>query len=211
MLTVTKIEEISGSRSKVFTDDGFAFVLYKGELRLYGIAEGEEISEAAYHVIIEEVLTKRAKLRAMKLLKNRDYTVKQLRDKLKEGGYPERASEAALDYVAEYRYTDDLRYAVAYISTHENDRSRRRIEHDLQTRGIDKATMERAWAEWEKEGGSQNELAMISSLLEKRHYDPDTADWKEQQKTYAFLMRKGFSGEQIRRAMKTSETDFERF
>lgn len=210
-MTVTRIEEISRSRSKVFTDDVFAFVLYKGELRLYGIAEGEEISEDTYHTIIEEVLTKRAKLRAMNLLKGREYTVKQLRDKLKEGGYPEEVTEAALDYVAGYRYTDDLRYAVAYMSEHENDKSRRRIEQDLQARGIDKDTLKRAWAEWEEEGGSQNEQEMISRLLEKRHYDPDSADRKEQQKTYTFLLRRGFSGEQIRKAMKSSEINFELF
>lgn len=209
-MTVTRIEEISRSRSKVFTDDGFAFVLYKGELRLYGIAAGEEISQEVYHSI-EEMLTKRAKLRAMNLLKSREYTVKQLRDKLKEGGYPEEAAKTALDYVAGYRYTDDLRYAVSYISGHENDKSRRRIEQDLQTRGIDKATMERAWTEWEEEGGSQNEQEMIGRLLKKRHYDPDSADRKEQQKTYAFLLRKGFSGEQIRKAMKTSEINYEMF
>jgi len=29
----------------------------------------------------------------------------------------------------------------------------------------------------------------------------EQADYKEQQKIYAFLMRKGFSGEQIRRVM----------
>lgn len=210
-MTVTRIEEISRSRSKVFTDDGFAFALYKGELRLYGIAEGEEISEATYHTITEEVLTKRAKLRAMNLLKGREYTVKQLRDKLKEGDYPEEVTQTALDYVAGYHYTDDLRYAVAYMSNHETDKSRRRIERDLQARGIDKDTLKRAWAEWEEEGGSQNEQEMICRLLEKRHYDPDSADGKEQQKMYTFLLRRGFSGEQIRKAMKSSEINFELF
>ncbi len=42
---------------------------------------------------------------------------------------------------------------------------------------------------------------MIEKLLQKRHYMRETADIKEQQRTYAFLMRKGFSSEAIRSAM----------
>ena len=201
-MIVTGIEELSKARSRVFIDDEFAFVLYKGELRLYHVAVGEEICQKDYDEILEKVLPKRAKLRAMNLLKNREYTVKQLHDKLKDGGYPEGVIEAALSYVAGYHYTDDLRYATGYIFEKESSRSRRRIEQDLREKGIDRDTLEKAWREWEEQGGSQDEQQMIRKLLEKRHYDPDTADMKEKQRTYAFLMRKGFSGEQVGRALR---------
>ena len=201
-MRVTGIEEISRSRSRVYIDDEFAFVLYKGELRLYHVAVGEEICQKDYDDILNQVLPKRAKLRAMNLLKNREYTVKQLHDKLKDGGYPEKVIETALSYVAGYHYTDDLRYATGYIFDKECSRSRRRIEQDLRERGIDRDTLEKAWQGWEEQGGSQDEMQMILKLLEKRHFDPDTADMKEKQRTYAFLMRKGFSGEQIGRALR---------
>ena len=42
-MMVTKIEEINNKKVRVFIDNEFAFVLYKGELRLYKIKEGEEI------------------------------------------------------------------------------------------------------------------------------------------------------------------------
>lgn len=204
-MRVTGIEELSKARSRVFIDDEFAFVLYKGELRLYHVTVGQEISQKDYDDILEKVLPKRAKLRAMNLLKNREYSVKQLHDKLKDGGYPEGVIEAALSYVAGYHYTDDLRYATGYIFEKESSRSRRRIEQDLREKGIDRNTLEKAWREWEEQGGSQDEQQMIRKLLEKRHYDPDTADMKEKQRTYAFLMRKGFSGEQVCRALRTED------
>lgn len=203
-MKVTRIEELSRSRSRVFIDDEFAFVLYKGELRLYHIVVGGEICQEDYDAILTQVLPKRAKLRAMNLLKSKDYTVKQLRDKLREGGYPESAVEAALSYVADYHYTDDLRYATGYISGKESTRSRRRIEQDLLEKGIGREVLEKAWQEWEEQGGRQDEQQMIRKLLEKRRYDPDTADRKEKQRTYAFLMRKGFSGEQVSRALRMS-------
>ena len=116
IMTVTRIEELSKSRSRVYIDDQFAFVLYKGELRLYHLREGEEIALQDYETILGEILPKRAKLRAMNLLKSRDYTVSQLRQKLEQGGYPEAVAEEALGYVESFHYTDDLRYAVSFIA-----------------------------------------------------------------------------------------------
>lgn len=204
-MKVTRLEELSRSRSRVYIEQEFAFVLYKGELRSYHICEGEELEQSDYDEIINKVLPKRAKLRAMNLLKNREYTVKQLYDKLKEGCYPEHIIEQALDYVAGYHYTDDLRYAETYISDHEATRSRRRIDQDLRGKGIDRITLEKAWQQWEQKGGVQNEETMVRRLLDKRHYDPEAADLKEQQKIYGFLMRKGFSPEVIRRALRADD------
>ena len=52
----------------------------------------------------------------------------------------------------------------------------------------------------------QDEQTMIAKLLQKKQYDSEKADYKEQQKMFAFLLRKGFSPEQIRKAM---HADFE--
>ncbi len=200
-MRITRIEELSKSRSRIYIDDMFAFVLYKGELRLFNIRENEEIREEDYNEILTKVLPKRAKLRAMNLLKSREYTVRQLHDKLQDGGYPEVIITEALDYVAKFHYTDDLRYAVTYLNQHESSRSRRRMEQDLLQRGIDRVTMEQAFSQWENQGGTQDETSMIRELLEKKHYNPQTADEKEVRRLYGFLMRKGFSGELVRKAL----------
>ena len=200
-MKVTQIEEMSKSRVRVYIDEEFAFVLYKGELRSFHIREGEEIDPENYQEILTQLLPKRAKLRAMNLLKSREYTVKQLQDKLRTGGYPEEVIEEALEYVAGFHYTDDLRYAVGFIQEQAERRSRRRIEQDLLGRGIDRDTLEKAWSQWEEQGGEQNEQEMIRALLAKKGFDPNEADLKERQRMYGFLMRKGFSAEQVRRAV----------
>lgn len=201
-MTVTQISELNRSRSKVYIDNEFAFVLYKGELSLLHIQEGEDISENDYRRILTEILPKRAKLRAMNLLKSREYTEWELKKKLMDGYYPENIIDEAIEYVASYRYIDDLRYATDYITAHEDVRSRRRIEQDLMGRGISGSILEQAWHIWEQKGGSQNEDAMIRKLLDKRHYDPEISDIREKQRIYAFLMRRGFPDEAVRRAMK---------
>ncbi|MCH5345183.1 MAG: regulatory protein RecX [Acetatifactor sp.] len=204
-MKVTQIEALSKTRSKIYIEGEFAFVLYRGELRLYHVREGEEISEQDYRAILDEVLPKRAKLRAMNLLQKREYTVEELRRKLRQGCYPPEVIEEALSYVASYRYTDDMRYAEDYITVHAEDRSRRRIEQDLMAKGISKDTIEKAWQVWQDKGGVWDEQEQIWNLLRKRNYDPAGADQKERQKTYAFLMRKGFSTETIHRVLRAEE------
>ena len=200
-MMVTRIEELTKSRIRIFLEEESSFVLYKGELRTFHICAGAEIAQESYDTIMGELLPKRAKLRAMNLLKSREYTVKQLRDKLLQGGYPEKIVEEALAYVGSFHYTDDLRYAVTFISDHESTRSRRRIEQDLMAKGIDRDVMDKAWGEWEQRGGSQDEEAMICALLQKKHFVPEEADQREKQRMYGFLVRKGFSGEQARKAV----------
>ena len=201
-MIVTKTQQLSSSRTRIYLDEEIAFVLYKGELRQYSIKLGQEFSEEAYREIMTEVLPKRAKLRAMNLLKSRTYTTAQLRIKLQQGGYPETVIREALEYVASFHYTDDLRYAVDFITDNEHRKSRFRIEQDLRGKGIPAEVIEQAWQEWQANGGTQDEDAMIEALLRKKNYDPERTDIKEQQKVYAFLMRKGFSGEKISRAMR---------
>lgn len=204
-MTVTGITEVTKSRCRIEIDQEFAFVLYKGELRLYRVCVGEELRNGDYKTIMEEVLPKRAKLRAMNLLKSRPYTTKQLEDKLRQGGYPQQVIQEALDYVASFHYTDDLQYAVDYLTTYEDRRSRLKIEQDLQKKGITKEIMEKAWGAWEEQGGRQDEAGMIRDLLRKKRYNPETADRKELQRLYGFLLRKGFSSEQVRKVLRELE------
>lgn len=207
-MRVTQIEELTKSRSRVYLEGEAAFVLYKGELRAFHIREGEELDQEDYERIRTEILPKRAKLRAMNLLKSRDYTVAQLRRKLADGGYPEEVIQEALAYMEQFHYTDDLRYAVNFIQSYENSRSRRRIEQDLLGRGIDRETLRSAWREWEEQGGTQDEEAMIRALLQKRHFDPREAGQKERQRMYGFLVRRGYSSELARKAVLADDYDW---
>lgn len=203
-MVVTQISEVSKSRCKVYIDQEFAFVLYKGELRLYKLAEGKEIAQKTYDELMNIVLPKRAKLRAMNLLQKRSYTEKQLRDKLKEGFYPEKIMDEAIEYVKSFHYVDDYQYAVDYITCYETRKSRKKLEMELTMKGVSKSVIADSFREWENRGGTQDEVAMIQELLEKKHYSPE-CDMKEKNRIYAFLLRRGFSIEKVQEAMKLSD------
>ena len=208
-MQVTDVVELDKKRSKVFIDGEFAFVLYKGELRDYKIKTGAEITQITVDEIIGTVLSKRAKLRAMNLLQKRDYTEKQLRDKLSEGMYPQELIDEAIDYVKSYKYLDDDRFARDYITYHMSMRSRNRIVQDLIKKGMDKDRVQSIVTELYDESGSESgedvELEQIQKLLIKKHYDKDM-EYKDKQKIIAFLMHRGYSMDKIIKAISLTIT-----
>ena len=200
-MLVTQITGITRGRYRIYIEEKPAFVLYRGEVNRLGIREGEAVSEECLQEIQEEILPGRAKRRAMYLLQSRDYTESGLREKLRDGDYPENCIEEALAYVKSFGYVDDCRYARDFIVYNMDRKSRTRIEQDLMRKGVTKETIRVVFEELEEEGTRQDEDVMIRRLLEKKKYDPKTATRQDKQRMYAFLYRRGFHAEAINRAL----------
>lgn len=200
-MIITQICDISRSRSRIDIDGQSAFVLYKGELRRFHLREGQEIPMGSYQEIMTDLLPKRAKLRCMNLLQSRDYTRKQLMDKLLQGDYPQECIDEAIAYVESYGYVDDFRYAKNFIEYHIGNKSRRRIETDLLRKGIQRDLIQRAFEELDLLGVEQDEAAMIIGLLRKKKFCIETATRQEQQKMFGYLYRRGFGTDAITKAL----------
>lgn len=207
-MTITKITDVSKSRKRIEIDGEFAFVLYKGELAFYGMKEESEIREEDYQEIMTKILPKRAKLRAMNLLKSRTYTTVQLMEKLKTGGYPPQIIKEAIDYVASFGYINDSQYAYDFIEYNKENKSKNRIMADLRRKGISGDMVEAAWEEAVGEDRAALEKKQIIKLLEKKHFSSEDATLQESQKMMAFLYRKGFAIETIRNVLSLDITSF---
>lgn len=199
--TITEITELSKSRYKIEVDGEYGFVLYRSELREYHIREGESLPEEFLEEILKEVLPRRAKLRGMNLLKSREYTEHQLREKLRQGMYPERVIDEAIEYLRSYHYIDDRRYAKDYIVYYSDSRSRGRIEQDLLRKGIHRNLIRAVYEEDLGEEKLPDEVLLIKKLLDKKNYREESADYQEKQKMKAFLYRKGFSPDNIEKIL----------
>lgn len=203
---VTKIEEHDKKRCKIYLNEEFAFLLYKGELSEYKIVQGYIITDDIYNKITEETLLKRAKKRCLNLLEKKNYTEYKLREKLREGLYPTEIEEKAIAYVKSFHYIDDYRYACDYIFYHKDSETRKKIEEKLRIKGIESSILQQAFADSYKEGEElQIELEQVYKLLQKKHFDRENMDWKEKQKIYAYLLRKGISNSVIKKAMVMQE------
>jgi len=200
-MTITEITAINRSRYRVTLDEEKHFVLYRGELNRFQMNQGGELSEENYDSIFQEILPKRARLRCMNLLRAKDYTRRQLEDKLKQGGYPTEIIEDAIAYVESYGYVNDENYARNFVESHIQTRSRKRIENDLQQRGIHRELISKVFDELSEDGQEADEIAMIQKFLLKKNFHAGTATDKERQKMYGFLYRKGFQTDAISRAL----------
>lgn len=200
-MTVTDITPITKSRYRIVLDEELTFVLYKGEMNRLHIRRGEEIMEDTYLRIFHEILPKRAKLRCMNLLQSKDYTRRQLEDKLRQGEYPEEIIEDAIAYVESYGYVDDEKYVRDFIEYNMSKKSRMRIENDLMRKGIRKELADKVFDELKEDGIEIDETEMIRQILLKKNYDSQSATDEEKRKMYAFLSRKGFCSDVIGRAL----------
>ena len=199
-MEVLSLVKLTKGRAKICLAGGADFVLYKKEYESYGIEEGAELSEDDYQEIVQEILIPRCKKRAMHLLEKQDRSEKNLRDKLKEGGYSDDIIDVAIDYINSYGYLDDARMAASHIRFYQDSRSRQRLKQDLLNKGVSPDVIDRVMEE--EYTGSEEEL--IKRLIEKKHYDPDTATYEDRGKIYRFLASKGFSSESINRVLKQS-------
>lgn len=195
---VTSIQKSDKGRVSLCINHKISFWLYGGEVKRYGLQEGSQIPEEEYQDIVHGLLGRRASKRAMHLLERQEKTEYQLREKLKQGGYPSEAIEDAIDYVKQYHYLDDERYARTFILFHQEKRSRLRLKMDLQRRGIDREVIQAAL----EDIYVSDEREQIKELLEKRGFSGGMDDEKEYGRNYRFLMRRGFQSSDINQVME---------
>ena len=73
-MIVTEVEDCGSGKRKVYLDGQPAFVLYRGELSGCHIEKDQELPEAVYREIMDEILWKRIRMRCLYLLKSMDRT-----------------------------------------------------------------------------------------------------------------------------------------
>ena len=198
-MIITRVELLTKTKFRIYIDGEPVFVLYRGELKRFNIAEEEEISEQTVEKINKDVLLKRAKLRAMHLLEDMDRTEKALRDKLRQGGYPESAIDGAVKYVSSFGYLNDVRFAENFVLSRKDSKSRREIQALLAQKGVPADT---AQAVLEQIYGEDGEQASIRQILRKKRMDPERADEQTLRKIYGYLARKGYRYEDIRQVIQ---------
>ena len=202
-MLVKQVTKCGKSRNLVKLESGLSFPLYTSEVTKFDAWEGSDLSDESLSEIMTRILPSRCIKRAMNLLQKKSFAEGELVRKLSDGGYPDEVVEKAVEYVKSFGYIDDVRYASDYIRYHSSQgRGKNRIRMDLKAKGISDDSFEKAWDENCELGlipGAEEEIA---KLLEKKHFNPDM-ERADKDKIAAFIMRRGFSAEDIFRTMKS--------
>ena len=194
-MLVTKLEPF-GSRVKIYINNDFAFVLYKGEISKYGLKEGQEIPSNTYSVIMNKLFD-RGKERALYMLDKSYKTKRYVMDKLKAGLYPESIIDKVVSFLEEINLINDLRYAEMYIDYKRASKSKKQIVQDLYVKGVDKKLIDQAFEE-----SDFTDAESLKKYIEKRKNKYDLSDRKDIQKFYSYLVSKGYSYGDVKDALR---------
>ena len=198
MVAVNNYEALGKGRYRVAFDNGVSCVLYRSEAAQLSIEAQCSLTDENYDYLINEIVGKRAKKRAMHILEQMDRTEHQLREKLAKGEYPQECIDSAVEYVKKYRYLDDERFASSYVRYHQEKLSRQQLSVKLSQKGVSQDIIAEALEmEYEADDGEK-----IRNLLSKRHFDPDNTDRQENNKIYQYILRRGFKSSDILKEMR---------
>lgn len=206
-MVILSISRLDKKKSRITFDDNRCISLYNGEIYRLGLSEGLELDKTKY-LTIYDILRKRARERSLFLLKDSDKTIKQVRDKLKIGFYPDDIIDETIDFLCKYKYLDDERYCRLYIKSRMNSKSLKQIKADLFTKGIGKEVIDEVLQNESEDIHFDNDK-LLHGLLHKKKYDPSIEDYSYKNKILSFLVRKGFNYDEVISAMNNyDKTDF---
>lgn len=132
------------------------------------------------------------------LLSRRDYSEKELRTKFKEKEYTQVDSNKIIEYLKENKYQSDERFARAYINSKISKiglsklKSKLIYEKGVSSDIIDEVTSEMDFDETEN----------ILRIIKTKYKNKDLKDQKERSKAFRYLASKGFSFDDINKAIK---------
>lgn len=170
-------------------------------LRLAGINDGDVLTEANIHQMIDDAEPQAAMNRALRLLGHRERSTAELAGRLSDDGYADSVIGSVITRLADYGYLDDARFAEDYTrAKHLAGWGRRRIATGLSERGVDPEVAYRALDSHTPEAKEiERAQAAIGTL--------DVSDRKGSAKAFRRLVSRGFSYEVARAALERCTRD----
>jgi regulatory protein len=201
---ITKIEtqKRNPRRRSVFIDGKFAFGLDEEVLYKFELKKGERLTDQQIKNLTKEERKKEAKEVALKILSFRRRTEKQVKEKLQKKGFDEKTIKATIDKLKEFDLINDLEFATSWIKDRLSfkPRGKKLLKQELWKKGIKKEIIEQVTEEL-----CQDEDKSALELLEKinkryKDLEPKVA----KRRMFSFLLRRGFSYETIKNALRLS-------
>jgi len=145
--------------------------------------------------LCEEV--EKAKKYVYRLLAHRGRTRKEVRERLRQKGFPGRVIEQVIKRFVELNYLDDRAFAFNWADMKLSAKpcGRRLIESELRKKGVDDRVLKEVV---EKVYAGKDEASMARSVAKARFKKAVSGDRrKERDRVYRLLLRRGFAPEVV--------------
>lgn len=136
--------------------------------------------------------------KAVNLLAFKDRTVQEIRQKLNEKGYSSEDIEDTVEKLSYYGYLNDQNYTISYIKDNTSKKGKKLIINELNQKGVEKTVITEVY-----ESMDVDEIDTIKRLVERRFQALDFNDDKSYRRVVGYLLRRGFSYDNIKKVIKS--------
>ncbi len=176
-------------KNKLFMDTGEVIDISRGIILEYSLVQGMELGEEKY----TEVLSSAALHKAYFLLSRRDYSKKELSQKLESKFHRGDVVESVVAKLSQQGYIDDYSYTKAYVQNRRY--GRRRVEYELFQKGVSRDIVSQVYRELSID--EKNEIRRLIPRI----------SGKDREKQVAYLARRGFNLDDIVYELKNYPED----
>ena len=211
-ITALKTQLRDKDRVNVFVDGKYSFSLDITQVAELGIKTGaeytaEELAELENESQFGKLYTRSleyALMRPRSQREMRDYLYRKTRDtRTKMGdirkGVSKELTERVFDRLSVKGYIDDEKFALFWVENRNvrKGSSLRKLQAELQSKGVDRAIIERTLENTEREDANELQKMLIKKAS---RYD-------DEQKLIAYLMRQGFRYDDVKEAIRASNEE----
>ena len=201
-MRITDVRMTKRGRVALYVEGEFLLSMHPDVFAVSGLSVGSEVDTESLETLSAEAELKKAKEKALNLLSYKEYTTKQLTDRLKRHT-DEESAEQAVARMEELGLLDDDDYAERFV----RDLSERkkfgilRIRQEMRQRGLTNEQIEYATSLLR----SDPEEKMREIIARK--YPLAYEDEKVRRRAFSALMRMGYPAAEVRRVLTVSEYD----
>ena len=184
--------------------DGEAAVKLDAQVFLQsGLKPGDQVSDQELFELIQASDARRAQEKALYLLEYRNYSKRELTEKIARTAASREAAQAAAGRMEELGLIDDRRFGEDYARElfSRKGYGARRAAQELRRKGLDQELVQELV---EKYGSPEQRGENIRRVLEKK-YPGWREDEKVRRRAFAALQRLGYSYQEVREAMGQDE------
>lgn len=184
--------------------DGEAAVKLDAQVFLQsGLKPGDQVSDQELFELIQASDARRAQEKALYLLEYRNYSKRELTEKIARTAASREAAQAAAGRMEELGLIDDRRFGEDYAKElfSRKGYGARRAAQELRRKGLDQELVQELV---EKYGSPEQSEENIRRVLEKK-YPGWREDEKVRRRAFAALQRLGYSYQEVREAMGQDE------
>jgi regulatory protein len=190
----------------LYADGVFILSVHHDTVIRLGLRNGDVISDEAIEKIKASEGFSSARTKALRLLKSRLHSEKELRSKLQKKGYNPSVIEKIIGDLSSIGLIDDDKFARAYIhdTLLKKASGRRMIQKQLAAKGVPGETIKNVLSDLLPENQEESLLtdAASSYINRLRTSRKKITEDKIRNRTVQFLLRRGFAYGQIIKAIK---------